>query len=125
MKTTAIILLLFLFGNTFGQVTDNDIVNSILGKQYYEVNTKLDSLGIWYHAHYPENIKSFVKVYSIADSEGTVKLFTLNLDENTIEEIVINYRHDSREQIEDLMKLTSQSSFHVGKYSTDMVFLKK
>lgn len=122
MKVLVIFFLLFLSSNMFAQVTDTDIVNSILGKQYYEVNPKLDSLGVWYHAHYPDKIKSYLKVYSIADEDGTVKLFTLNLEENVITEIVINYRHDNKEQIEDLVKIKSQTSFHVGKYSTDMVF---
>jgi hypothetical protein len=122
MRTIVFVFLFYFTGNTFAQVTDTDIVNSLLGKQYYEVNPNLDTLGIWYHAHYPENIKSYVKVYSIADGDGTVKLFTLKLDENVIEEIIINYQHDSREQIEDFTKITSQTSHHVEKYSTDMLF---
>lgn len=125
MKTIAFILFLISFNITYGQVTDTEIVNSVLGKEYYEVNPVLDSLGVWYHAHYPEKIKSYVKVYSIADGEGTVKLFTLKLNEMKVIEIVINYRHDSMEQVEDMSKLKNQSSFHVGKYSTDMVFKLK
>ncbi len=122
MRTSAIIFLLFLFGNTFGQITDTDIVNSLLGKKFYEINPQLDSLGVWYHTHFPEKIKENIKVYSIADGDGTVKLFKIKIQLNIIYEIVINYRHDSREQIEDAEKIKNASSFHVGTYSTDMVF---
>lgn len=126
MRALLIVLLFFAYYFSFAQVTDNDIVNSIIGKHFYEVNSKLDSLDVWYCPHYPESIKSYQKVFSIADGKGSVKLFTLSLDETIIDEITINYRHDSREQCEDFLKITDQSSFHVGKYSSDMVFkLKK
>lgn len=133
MRTIAILIFLSFFGNTFGQVSDTDIVNSILGKKYYEVNSILDSLGVWYHIHQPEKIKENFKVYSIADGDGTVKVFSLNLKYNVgsnsnfgiIEEIVINYSHHSREQIEDASKITSNSSIHIGRYSTDVIFKLK
>lgn len=125
MKTIAILFSLLLSATVFSQVTDDIIVNSLLGKKYFEVNAKLDSLDVWYHAHYPEKIKENIKVYSIADGDGTVKLFTLKLDDGIIDEIVINYRHDDREQVEDASSVKSQTGFHVGKYSTDMVFTLK
>jgi len=125
MKIATFLLLFFLCGNIFGQVTDTDIANSILGKKYYEINSQLDSLGVWYHVHYPERIKENVKVYSIADGDGTVKLFVIKLDMSTVNEVIINYRHDSREQIEDAMRVTTQSDVHVGKYSTDLIFKLK
>lgn len=121
-----IVLLVFTQLTFLGQVTDTDIVNSLLGKKYFEVNSKLDSLGVWYHNHLQEKFKDDVRIYSIADGDGTVKLFTLKVNQGgMITEIVINYRHDSREQIEDAMKITTQTDFHIGKYSTDMVFKYK
>ena len=104
MRTIAILIFFTFFGNAFGQVSDTDIVNSILVKRHFEVSAKLDSLGVWYHLHQPEKIKENYKVYSIADGDGTVKVFSLNLKYNIgsnsnmgiIEEIIINYRHDSR-----------------------------
>jgi hypothetical protein len=125
MKTTTFLLLFFLCGNIIGQVTDTDIVNSILGKKYYDINSQLDSMGVWYHVHYPERIKENVKVYSIADGDGTVKLFIMKLNMSVVNEVIINYRHDSREQIEDAMKVITQSDIHVGKFSTDLVFKPK
>lgn len=116
------------------QVTDNDIVKSILGQEYFNVNHILDSLGVWYHMHLPEVIKPNEKVYSISNSKGSVKLYILkhtfgnlnNEDGKIIEEITINFRHDSREQIEDIKNMLDVSVYHVGKYSTDIVYrLKK
>ena len=126
MKRLLFTVALLMFAQlSFGQVTDTDIVNSILGKKYYEVNPKLDSLGVWYHAHIQDKFKEEIRVYSISDGDGTVKLFVLKIYFGIIKEIIINYRHDSREQIEDAMKITKQTGFHIGKYSTDMVFKYK
>ncbi|MDP2722196.1 MAG: hypothetical protein Q8O72_05525 [Bacteroidales bacterium] len=125
MRPLLFVLLFFTSYFSLAQVTDNDIVKSIIGKHFYEINSKLDSLGVWYCPHYPENISELQKVFSIADRKGSVKLFTLSLFETIIDEITINYRHDSREQCEDFLKITGQTSFHVGKYSSDMVFKRK
>jgi hypothetical protein len=125
MRVFVFSLFIFFSGSLVGQVTDTDIVNSILGKKFFEVNTKLDSLGVWYHIHLQEKFKENVRVYSISDGDGTVKVFTLSVENGTINEVKINYRHDSKEQIEDAMKITTQTSFNVGHYSTDMVFKYK
>lgn len=125
MKTVILILSLLFCSSLFAQVTDTDIVNSLLGEKYYTINPKLDSLGVWHHIHLPEKFKDDKKVYSIADGDGTVKVFTMQIFDGVIKEIKINYRHDSKEQIEDAMKITTQSSFNVGHYSTDMVFTYK
>jgi hypothetical protein len=120
-----LIVLIITLGNLkgFSQVTDSDIVKSLLGKNFYEITTKLDSLGVWYHMHLPEDIKEGQKVCSISDSKGSVKVYTFKLyNGKTIDEIKINFRHDSREQVEDAMKIEGQSAFHVGHYSTDIVF---
>jgi len=124
------ILLLFCFKGISQQVSDNDIVKSLLGQEYFNVNHILDSLGVWYHMHLPEVNKPNEKVYSISNSKGSVKLYILkhsfgnvnNENGKIIEEITINFRHDSREQIEDLMNMTNISIYHVGKYSTDIVY---
>lgn len=129
-----VILLTFASLKGFSQVTDSDIIKSILGKTYYQVNKTLDSLGVWYHLHIPtlggqsqpEDVKTDAKFYSISDSKGSVKVYILKLDkEKRINEIVINFRHDSREQIEDAMSIRGQTDFHVGTYSTDVWFKRK
>lgn len=128
-KQFAIFLLLIITLIGFkgiSQVTDSDIVKALLGKNFFEIPTKLDSLGVWYHIHMPENIKEDKKVYSISDSKGSVKVYTFKLyDGKIIEEIIINFRHDSREQVEDATKVVGQSGYHVGHYSTDIVFTWK
>jgi hypothetical protein len=110
----------------FSQVTDSDIVKSLLGKNFFTITTKLDSLGVWYHMHLPEDIKEDQKVCSISDSKGSVKVYTFKLyNGKIVEEIKINFRHDSREQVEDAMNVEGSSGFHVGHYSTDIVFIWK
>jgi hypothetical protein len=42
--------------------------------------------------------------------------------EMVINEIVINFRHDDRKQVEDLQKVAAMASdHHIGTYSTDIV----
>jgi hypothetical protein len=66
------------------------------------------------------------KMYSIADSKGTVKVWAVTLDaKGVIEEIVINVQHHSRQQLEDARRFTNYADFHVGLYSTDYVFKRK
>ena len=116
------------------QVTDTDIVKAILGKNYAQVNTILDSLGVWYHLHtttlsgqsQPEDMKIGAKFYSISDGKGSVKVYVLRLyEEKMIDKITINFRHDSKEQVEDAMRIRGQTDFHVGTYSTDIWFKGK
>jgi hypothetical protein len=118
--------------SAYSQVTDTDIVKATLGRNHYFINKALDSLQVWYHAHQNNRqVKNldFKKVYSISDGKGSVKVyaFVLSKDDGgkNIEEIVINYRHDSKEQIEDSKKVKSYSDYHVGLYSTDFVFKRK
>jgi len=119
---TIVFLLSLICFNGVSQTTDNDIVKAILGKNIYKVNSILDSLEVWHHMHLPETIKEEYKVYSISDSKGSVKVYTLKLNDGTIvEEIIINFRHDSKEQVEDSMRIENISDFHIGKYSTDIV----
>ncbi len=114
--------------NGFSQVTDNDIVKSLLGKSYFNVNPILDKLGVWYHYNFQPNTSASgddlkPKIYSISNSAGSVKVYILNLDkERLIEEIVINFRHDSKEQVEDIAKMKSPTDYHVGTYSTDIIY---
>jgi hypothetical protein len=135
-STQSILVILFTLISSAGisQVTDNDIVNSLLGRKHFEVNQILDSLGVWYHLHLPqkvgtievEEVKSNAKFYSISDSKGSVKVYILKLKkEMWIEEIVINFRHDSKEQVEDITKIVNPSNYHIGTYSTDITFRRK
>lgn len=41
-------LILFVTNFSYGQITDNDIIKSTIGKNYFLVNKALDSLGVWY-----------------------------------------------------------------------------
>jgi len=54
--------------------------------------------------------QSNTKFYSIAEGKGSVKVYILGLSNQAtyIDEIRINFVHDSREQVEDAMKLRRQ-----------------
>ena len=126
---------LFVTYFSYGQVTDTDLVKLTLGKKYGQMHKTLDSLGVWYALHidndkYKEarGVVDFKKMYSVADGKGSVKVWAVILDQKTtvVQEIVINYRHDSRQQVEDSRRLKGYTDFHVGLYSSDFVFqLKK
>jgi hypothetical protein len=120
---------------SFSQATDQAIVNLTLGKKYGNLHKTLDSLGVWYALHldndkYKEarGVVDFKKMYSISDGNGSVKVWAVILDQKTsiVNEIVINYQHHSRQQVEDSRRLKNFTALHVGLYSTDFVFqLKK
>jgi len=110
-------------------VTDNDIVKAILGKSFYNLDKTLDSLGIWYYHNFHENKTvsgqdTKAKIYSISNSFGTVKVYMIHLhpEKKYITEVVINFRHDDRHQIEELAKMSPASDYHVGTYSTDLSY---
>lgn len=114
--------------------SDMDIVNASLGKDYAQFHKTLDSLKVWWVLHLDNDthkakrgIVDNKKMYSIADGKGSVKVWAVILDQNTrkVNEMVINYRHDSREQIEDSRKMKDFTALHVGLYSTDIVFMRK
>jgi len=111
------------------QITDSHISHAILGRYHYEIPKILDSLGVWNHAHLVEKVEKSKRWYSIADGNGVVKVFKFNLISESgfiVEEVIVNYRHDSREQIEAMNKISDADNLHVGTYSTDLVFrLKK
>jgi putative heme degradation protein len=115
------------------QVRDSDIVKATLGKDFHRLHPTMDSLKVWYHMHIDNNkanknkgIADFKRIYSIEDGKGVVKVYAFKLDEQSkIEEIIINYRHDVKEHVEDAKKVKTQTSFHVGQYSTDLVFTRK
>lgn len=135
MKPLFLLMTLVVSHFSYGQTTDSDIVKLTLGKKYGDFHKKLDSLGVWYALHidndkYKEarGVVDFKKMYSISDGKGSVKVWAVILDQKTniIKEIVINYDHHSREQVEDSRKLKGYTAFHVGLYSSDFVFqLKK
>jgi hypothetical protein len=133
-KTACICFFLLLALACGAQVTDNDIVRSTLGKKYPHLHKALDSLAVWYVLHIDNDqqkaargVPDVKKIYSISDGKGSVKVwaYVLNKTSNEIDEIVINYRHDSRQQVEDSRKLRDYTDFHVGLYSTDYVFKRK
>ena len=111
------------------QATDSVIVHAVLGRYYYEIPKILDSLKVWHHAHLVEKVAKSVRWYSIEDANKAVKVYKFNLTSEAgyvVNEVVINYRHDSREQVEASLKITDADDYHVGTYSTDLVFkLKK
>lgn len=128
MKTLFIaVIVLLSCSYSFSQVTDSEIARSLLGKAEYQVNPILDSLGVWYARHVVESEERLSRVFSIADGDGTVKVWTLKLNKSgsRFDKVVINYRHDDREQVEDRNKVTGSSGLHVGKYSTDIHFSLK
>lgn len=68
------------------------------------------------------------KVYSIENGTGSTKVFVFVLDNpggKYVQEIVINYRHDIRQHVEDSRAIKGFTDFHVGLYATDFVFKKK
>lgn len=138
MKNLVFLTLLWVVTATqgiYGQpkpVTDNDIVNALLGKSFYSLNKTLDSLGIWYYNNFHQNKsvsgqETKAKVYSIANGKGTVKVYMIHLhaEKKHITEVVINFRHDDRNQIEDLKGMAKASDYHVGTYSTDLSYKGK
>lgn len=127
-KILLIIILLGLTSIVKSQVTDLDIANSLLGQHYLRYGKVLDSLGVWYYHHGGEHLN-----LSIADGDGTVKSFYLSFhlkkasdgrkfhNHGKIYKVVINYRHDSKEQIMDLKKIKAHGDVSIGKFSTDVV----
>ncbi|HYI76384.1 MAG TPA: hypothetical protein VEW65_02110 [Chryseolinea sp.] len=131
MKAITIVALLAIPAFLKAQVSDLDIVKLTLGKKYGQLHKTLDSLGVWYALHLDNDkhksargVVDFKKMYSISDGKGSVKVWAVILNQNTnvVDEIVINYRHDSKEQVEDSRRLKDFTDFHVGLYSTDFVF---
>lgn len=112
--------------------TDIEIVNALLGQPYAQANAILAKMGVVYHYHYKDTKNAAgedprPKVYSIQNNEKITKVWILHYDKAVIvDEIVINFRHDDMRQVDDSQRLaTVASEFHVGTYSTDLVFKKK
>ncbi|HEY5746217.1 MAG TPA: hypothetical protein VIU12_09095 [Chryseolinea sp.] len=132
MKKVTIALFFSIISPASFAQTDTEIVHAILGKNYYRANNILDSLGVWYYYHFHENTSTTgkeikPKPYSIANGSGVVKVFILDIHPTRkfVQKITINYRHDSKEQVEDLKKISSADDYHVGTYSTDVTFKRK
>ena len=135
MKSITVAMVLMTYSLlTWAQVTDNEIVKSALGRAYPQLHKSLDSLGVWYAFHVDNDqsksqrgVVDAKKVYSISDGNGSTKVwvFVLNKTTNVVDEIVVNYRHDSRQQVEDSRRLRDFTDFHVGLYSTDYVFRRR
>jgi len=103
------------------QVSDINIVNKLLGKNYLEISQTLDTLGVWYYYHGDENCSLTIETNGIAKCFYFHYYYT-NQNFGKIYKIVINYRHDSRSQIEELKKIKKLGNVEVGKFSTDVVF---
>lgn len=104
-----------------------DISNALLGRKIYEINASLDSIGVWHYKHKPHDLLKRTIVISIEDAGGTTYLFKAILSSNDrelqkINEVVINFRHDSRQHIEALNSISGYDSFHVGINSTDIFY---
>ncbi|MEO8146858.1 MAG: hypothetical protein ABI723_04425 [Bacteroidia bacterium] len=111
-----------------GQVTDSQIAHSLLGHPHYEISHILDSLKVWYHLHIIADENREIRWLSIADGNGVVKVFKIKLDKDDnykMKEVIINYRHDSREQVENSLQISDATGYHVGYYSTELFFKYK
>jgi len=65
-------------------------------------------------------------LYSISNGKGSTKVFIIKIDdEKVVTQITINFRHDVRSHVEDVVALGTPTEFHNGYYSTDMIFRKK
>lgn len=126
-----IILCLLLLINLLAraQATNSEIAHAVIGRYFYEIPKILDSLNVWHHAHQVEKVAKSVRWYSIQDGQKVVSVYKFNLNSDAgyiVNEIIINFRHDSREQVEASLKITDADDYHVGNYATDLVFkLKK
>jgi hypothetical protein len=106
--------------------TDTEIVNAILGKNVATLNSSLDALGIWYYYHTDDDKAAkepSKRVYSMQTGSGAVKVYSIFVnDKKLIDEIIINFRHDNREHIEDYQAIGKAGDHHVGVHSTDVTF---
>jgi hypothetical protein len=129
MRSTIVALLIVVATTSNAQVTDSQIVNTLLGVNYSKVHPTLDSLGVWYHSHLIDNkvaqgyIDRKPKVYSVENETGSIKVYFLKLNAaGVIDEIVINFSHDNKQHVEEILKMRQPTDFHVGYYSTDVVY---
>jgi hypothetical protein len=112
-------------------VTDSEIAKAMLGKKTYEIGKVLTELGVWFHFHFQEDKidkgeEKYPKIYSIANSEGHAKVYIVrNTVDQTVYEVMINFRHDDRSQVTDLEKISTPDEYHVGTYSTDVIYRLK
>lgn len=111
-----------------GQQMDETVVKSLLGRNFYSANNILDSLGVWYYHHFHENKsvsgqETKAKIYSI-EAGGAVKVYMIHLHpvQKHITEIVVNFRHDDKRQVEAMRKMPTPTEWHIGTYSTDMEY---
>ena len=99
MKYLFFVFAIAIITETSGQnVTDNDIIKSIMGKSFFNLNKSLDSLGIWYYHNFKENKsvsgqETKAKIYSISNSQGIVKVYQIHLhpEKKHIIEVVVNF----------------------------------
>lgn len=112
--------------------TDVEISNSLIHQPYAQCNAILSKMGVWYHYHYRDtknadgnDVKP--KFYSIENGNKSTKVWIIKYNkEKIIDEIIINFRHDDRRQVEDAQRLAPLVfDYHVGTYSTDIVIRSK
>ena len=123
-----VLLVILCMGYTLKAQSDNDIVKMILGEKFVNVPNKLKENGVWYFYHFRntqtvsgEDNKD--KFFSIENGDKRTKVWILEYNkENIVTEVKINCRHDDRGQVEDIQKMKDFDGFHVGIYSTDVIY---
>lgn len=135
MRYTLLLTLILIASNSVAQsrskVTDHDVVKALLGVNLYSINSTLDKLGVWYHFHFKDDKSSKgedykPRIYSISNSDEHTKVFIIRYSrELVVDEVMINFRHDDRTQVEDMKRMPAPTEFHVGTYSTDLVYRLK
>lgn len=115
-----------------GAQTDVEISNALIGQPYAQCNAILSNLKVWYHYHFRDTKNADgndlkPKFYSIENGDKVTKVWILKYNkEKVIDEIIINFRHDDRRQVEDAQMMAPLVfDYHVGTYSTDIVIRSK
>ena len=129
MKKLFLVITILISGFLSHSQTLTDISNALLGKKLYEINSTLDSLGVWYHVHMQTSPSEKYKILTVEDYTGTsffAKLFIYQAPYNPanqyVKQITINLRHDNSAQIKSLNELEGYHSNNVGVRSTDVYY---
>ena len=127
MKSIFLIFLTIVTLPVFSQ-TDNDIVDHLMGIAYSLAGPELETMGLYYHINDDRDINHAgdgkVNI-TIAGANKNAKLYILGVEDGIIEKITVNFDHSSMEDMMDLEALKNYDSKHVGKFSTDVMFIGK
>lgn len=127
MRKLVLITALLFYGillNAQG-ITTEELSRGAIGLYKDDISSYLDSIGVRYY--YVDNDAWDEKNYSI--ELENLKLFSFLI--NSFQEVLrvkINYRHDNRDHLKELVELDKSVSYdkiHRGRYSTDVTFSKK